>query len=55
LTQKDGIAFYPDWPTPTFYDQLNAGLQELVNGTKTPAEVSSELGSEYKAGIAGVK
>jgi raffinose/stachyose/melibiose transport system substrate-binding protein len=55
LTQKDGIAFYPDWPTPTFYDQLNAGLQELVNGTKTPGEVSSELGTEYKAGIASVK
>jgi len=33
LTQRDGIGFYPDWPTPTFYDQLNAGLQELVNGT----------------------
>ncbi len=20
LTERDGIAFYPDWPTPTFYD-----------------------------------
>jgi raffinose/stachyose/melibiose transport system substrate-binding protein len=44
LTERDGIAFYPDWPTPTFYDELNAGLQELVNGTKTPAEVQQQLG-----------
>ena len=34
LTGQDGLAFYPDWPTPTFYDELNAGLQELVNGTQ---------------------
>ena len=35
LTGEDGIAFYPDWPTATFYDQLNAGLQELINGTRS--------------------
>ena len=34
LLEQDGLAFYPDWPTPTFYDQLIAGLQELVNGTQ---------------------
>jgi raffinose/stachyose/melibiose transport system substrate-binding protein len=51
LTERDGIAFYPDWPTPTFYDQLNAGLQELVNGTKSPAEVQQQLGEQYQAGV----
>ena len=51
LTGEDGIAFYPDWPTPTFYDQLNAGLQELVNGSKDPAAVNKELGSEYQDGV----
>jgi raffinose/stachyose/melibiose transport system substrate-binding protein len=51
LTGRDGIGFYPDWPTPTFYDQLNAGLQELLNGTKSPDEVNSELGSEYQEGV----
>lgn len=55
LSQRDGIAFYPDWPTPTFYDQLNAGLQELLNGAKSPKDVNTQLGSEYEAGIAGVK
>ena len=51
LTEKDGIAFYPDWPTPTFYDELNAALQELVNGTKTPAEVQEQLGEQYQSGV----
>ena len=49
--RADGIAFYPDWPTPTFYDELNAGLQELVNGTKSPAEVQQQLGEQYQAGV----
>jgi len=51
LTKRDGIAFYPDWPTPTFYDQLNAGLQELVNGTKSAKDVNTELGTEYQTGV----
>ena len=51
LTGQDGIGFYPDWPTPTFYDQLNAGLQELVNGTKSTKDVLSELGGEYQTGV----
>ncbi|KQO97066.1 ABC transporter substrate-binding protein [Leifsonia sp. Leaf264] len=51
LTDRDGLAFYPDWPTPTFYDELNAGLQELVNGTKSPSEVLDELGTAYQDGV----
>lgn len=51
LTEQDGVAFYPDWPTPTFYDELNAGLQELVNGTKSPADVQEQLGEQYQAGV----
>ena len=55
LTDKDGLSFYPDWPTPTFYDELNAGLQELVNGTKSPADVQQQLGEQYDAGVAGLR
>ncbi|MBZ5738972.1 ABC transporter substrate-binding protein [Nocardioides mangrovi] len=51
LTERDGLGFYPDWPTPTFYDQINAGLQELLNGTKSADEVDDELGSEYADGV----
>ncbi|GAA3652681.1 ABC transporter substrate-binding protein [Microbacterium marinilacus] len=56
LLDRDGLAFYPDWPTPTFYDELNAGLQGLVNGTLTPAETNEQLGADYDAGLpAGVR
>ena len=50
LTGRDGLAFYPDWPTATFYDQLNAGLQDLLNG-KSVSDVDKELGSEYQDGV----
>ena len=51
LTERDGIGFYPDWPTATFYDELNAALQELVNDTKSPADVQQQLGEQYQAGV----
>ncbi|RUQ98057.1 ABC transporter substrate-binding protein [Labedella endophytica] len=51
LTERDGLAFYPDWPTATFYDELNAGLQELLNGTLSPAEVQQQLGENYQSGV----
>ncbi|PFG30534.1 raffinose/stachyose/melibiose transport system substrate-binding protein [Paramicrobacterium agarici] len=51
LTERDGIAFYPDWPTATFYDELNAGLQELLNGTKDASAVQKQLGEQYQAGV----
>lgn len=51
LTESDGIAYYPDWPTPTFYDELNAGLQELINGTKSAEEVQKQIGEQYQSGV----
>jgi raffinose/stachyose/melibiose transport system substrate-binding protein len=51
LTEQDGIAFYPDWPTATFYDELNAGLQELINGSKSAKDVQTELGENYQSGV----
>ncbi|WP_240607131.1 ABC transporter substrate-binding protein [Cryobacterium aureum] len=51
LTDQDGIAFYPDWPTATFYDELNAGLQELINGTKSSSDVLEQLGGQYQSGV----
>ncbi|GAA3215444.1 extracellular solute-binding protein [Microbacterium terregens] len=49
VNEKDGLSFYPDWPTPTFYDTLVAELQELVNGTKSSADVQKALGDEYES------
>ncbi len=54
LNERDGIAFYPDWPTATFYDDLNAGLQELLNGTLEPAAVQDQLGQQYADGVSDI-
>ena len=45
LTERDGLAFYPDWPTPTFYDQLNAGAAGARQRHEDArARCSTELG-----------
>jgi raffinose/stachyose/melibiose transport system substrate-binding protein len=49
INDKDGLAFYPDWPTPTFYDTIVGELQELINGSKQPKDVLSSLGDEYQS------
>lgn len=54
LLDQDGLAFYPDWPTATFYDQLVAGTQELVNGTMTPQQMRDQLGADYAEGVAAI-
>ncbi len=51
LNDQDGLSFYPDWATATFYDQLNASLQELVNKTKTPSQFLDTLGGQYAEGV----
>jgi raffinose/stachyose/melibiose transport system substrate-binding protein len=32
LAGNDGLAYYPDWPTPSFYNTLLAQTQDLMNG-----------------------
>jgi raffinose/stachyose/melibiose transport system substrate-binding protein len=54
VVENDGLAFYPDWPTPNFYDQLVGALQELVNGTLTPEQTLEQLGVEYEDGVADI-
>lgn len=49
INEVDGLSFYPDWPTPTFYDEIVAELQELVNGTKSADEVLDALGESYES------
>jgi len=54
VVEQDGLSFYPDWPTPNFYDQLVAALQELVNGTLTPEETLEQLKVDYEDGVADI-
>lgn len=50
IVAEDGLAFYPDWPVPGFYDVLVSEGQSLINGSKTPAEMAAGIGAAYDEG-----
>jgi raffinose/stachyose/melibiose transport system substrate-binding protein len=54
VSAQDGLAFYPDWPVPGYYDALVAGVQELINGSKAPPQVLDELAKPYQEHAAGL-
>ncbi|GAA2884703.1 extracellular solute-binding protein [Streptosporangium fragile] len=54
LSTSDGLAFYPDWPAPGYYDVLVAGVQNLINGTKTPDQVLDEIAGPYNENLADI-
>ncbi|SDH84036.1 ABC transporter substrate-binding protein [Nonomuraea jiangxiensis] len=54
LTTADGLAFYPDWPAPGYYDVLVAGVQNLINGSKTPTQVLDEIAGPYEDNLADI-
>jgi raffinose/stachyose/melibiose transport system substrate-binding protein len=43
---SNGLAYYPDWPTPSFYNLLLAQTQDLMNGANG-GQVLSTLQSNY--------
>jgi raffinose/stachyose/melibiose transport system substrate-binding protein len=47
IGESDGIAFYPDWPAPGYYDILVSGVQELIAGTMTPEETLDFIAAPY--------
>ena len=50
----DGLAFYPDWPAPGYYDTLVAGVQELINGTKSPEQMLDDIAGPYQDNLASI-
>lgn len=50
ILDEDGLAFYPDWPVPGYYDVIVSELQSLINQSKSPAEVLDGLSSAYQDG-----
>jgi raffinose/stachyose/melibiose transport system substrate-binding protein len=54
LSTSDGLAFYPDWPAPGYYDVLVSGVQNLINGTKTPDQVLDEIAGPYNENLADI-
>ncbi len=50
--ESDTVGHYMDWATPTFYDTLTAGLQELMAGQTDPAAFTAALQADYAAFLA---
>jgi raffinose/stachyose/melibiose transport system substrate-binding protein len=48
ILENDGLAFYPDWPAPGYYDVLVGGVQELISGAKSPEEVLDTIAGPYQ-------
>ncbi|MDU2421989.1 MAG: extracellular solute-binding protein [Bifidobacterium scardovii] len=49
--KENQLGFYPDWPTSTFYDEINASLQELINGTADVKKVLGQMKENYDKGL----
>jgi raffinose/stachyose/melibiose transport system substrate-binding protein len=54
VNNADGLAFYPDWPAPGYYDVMVAEVQELINGTKAPEEALDGLAGPYEENLAAI-
>ncbi|GIF16848.1 ABC transporter substrate-binding protein [Actinoplanes teichomyceticus] len=52
ISTADGLAFYPDWPAPGYYDVMVAGVQGLINGSKTPQAFLDEVAKPYQENLA---
>lgn len=50
ILKQDGLAFYPDWPVPGYYDVIVAQLQALANGNKDVPATLEGLGKAYAQG-----
>jgi raffinose/stachyose/melibiose transport system substrate-binding protein len=55
VLENDGLAFYPDWPVPGYYDVLVSAFQSLINQSRPPDEVREEIGAAYADGGAAVE
>ncbi len=54
VVRNDGLAFYPDWPAPGYYDTMVAGVQNLINGSKNPNAVLDDLAKPYNDNLADI-
>jgi raffinose/stachyose/melibiose transport system substrate-binding protein len=50
VSDRDGLAFYPDWPVAGFYDVLVSETQKLITGSEKPDAFLSSLQSAYDKG-----
>ncbi|MFE9686125.1 extracellular solute-binding protein [Streptomyces sp. NPDC006285] len=51
LSERDGLAFYPDWPAPGFYDVLVSETQKLITGSAEPDAYLDAVEAAYDKGV----
>jgi raffinose/stachyose/melibiose transport system substrate-binding protein len=51
LAERDGLAFYPDWPVAGFYDVLVSETQKLITGGAKPDAYLDAVESAYEKGV----
>ncbi|MEV0223977.1 extracellular solute-binding protein [Streptomyces sp. NPDC050704] len=51
LSERDGLAFYPDWPVPGFYDVLVSETQKLMTGSAKPDAYLDAVQEAYDKGV----
>lgn len=51
LSERDGLAFYPDWPVPGFYDVLVSETQKLITGSAKPDAYLDAVQEAYDKGV----
>jgi raffinose/stachyose/melibiose transport system substrate-binding protein len=54
ISDADGLAFYPDWPAPGFYDAQVSSVQKVITGQIGAHEALTEMADYYKENTAGV-
>jgi raffinose/stachyose/melibiose transport system substrate-binding protein len=47
LVERDGLAYYPDWPAPGYYDVLVSAVQKLISGSVNAHAMLDELVGPY--------
>lgn len=47
ISKSNGITPYLDYATPTFYDTLTAGMQDLVAGQASPQQFTEKIQADY--------
>ncbi|WP_416962248.1 extracellular solute-binding protein [Streptomyces sp. Agncl-13] len=51
VSARDGLAFYPDWPVPGFYNVLVSETQKLITNSEKPDAYLSNLQKAYDKGV----
>jgi raffinose/stachyose/melibiose transport system substrate-binding protein len=51
LSERDGLAFYPDWPVTGFYDVLVSETQKLMTGSAKPDAYLDAVQAAYDKGV----